>query len=149
MYFSSTSITEVVLDDNGGQWHYKISDLSAANLFWVKDLLWDEEPPFKYGLEKTDLIRARMGGKENTPLEWLQEFQKIVFLRYWYGRGGLQGYLCIDKEPNAGNSAGCEGVSQSFWAVRYLASAWSLAQSVCLSCQPRTRFLSCLFSFFL
>lgn len=67
---------------------------------------------------------------------------EIVFLRYRYGKGGLRGYVCIDKEINARNSAGCEGVSQSFGAVRYLENAWSLAQSTCLSCQPCTRFLS-------
>lgn len=37
MYFSSTLITKVILDDNGGQ--VALKDVSAANPFWVKDLL--------------------------------------------------------------------------------------------------------------
>lgn len=58
-----------------------------------------------------------------------------MFLRYWCAKGELQGYPCIDKEPNAVHSAGCEGVNQSFWAVQ------CLAQYVCLLCQHCTRFL--------
>lgn len=53
-------------------------------------------------------------GRREKILERLQEFQGTVFPRYWYGKGGLQGCLCIDKEPSARNSAGCEGVSQEF-----------------------------------
>lgn len=144
--FSSTSITKVTLDD---VWSVALQDSG------FKCCKPTPGQGFAMRLRATLLVWVRGGtssksedGRREKILERLQEFQETVFPRYWYGKGGLQGYLCIDKEPSARNSAGCEGVSQEFLGCTVPGECLELGTEH-VSFLPAMHQISRLISFFL